>query len=127
MSLSNRLLAKFERFGYREFEIGDTVARGFADVGYEEFALIAEHKILSTYTGKASALETHERDFFFKVFSIDEMIQYLQRQGVELRLLELEDGREWHVVAKRVDTLYELRGEGLQELLVDLMTALIQT
>ena len=123
MSISNELLAKFERLGLREFEIGDTVGRGFADVGYEEFTVIADSKLLSLYTGKSAQISEADRKFIFRVLAVDEMVVTMRRRGAQIAISASDDGREWHAEARMAGRSFNGRGTLLQEALVELLIA----
>ena len=64
------------------FEPGDIVARGFADLGFEEFQVLPSSKLLSLTAGTVSALPTEHSNHFFWIPSVDEIVGLLERRGV---------------------------------------------
>jgi len=74
---------------------GMRVARGFADLGYEEFYLLPQNKLVSIYTGESSQYNPTERDFFFLVPDTKQLIAELNNRECEIISLEHEDNREW--------------------------------
>lgn len=77
------------------FEVGDVVARGFADLGYEEFQLLQSRKLLSLTAGTTAPLTSdHERHFFW-IPSVDEVTELLEMQGAVIKGCRRIDGRTW--------------------------------
>ena len=71
------------------------MARGFADLGYEEFYLLPQNKLVSIYTGENSQYNPAERDFFFLVPDTKQLIAELNSRECEITSLEHQDNREW--------------------------------
>ncbi|MCO6429670.1 MAG: hypothetical protein J5J00_02335 [Deltaproteobacteria bacterium] len=129
MARSNSILKRCEelaRAGFLpEFEPGMTIGRGFADLGYEEFALLSESKIVSLYTGRESILPQDDRRQFFSVPSADEIVNEIAKRRFEIKNLEFKDQREWALTLMRGEeeirvtssSLYEVLIEGLTEIL----------
>lgn len=77
------------------WEPGRAVARGFADLGYEEFVLLTESTLVSTFTGERSTLAPDHRRFFFRVPTFEELVDLLEdRLGVVNELARTVHG-EW--------------------------------
>lgn len=79
-----------------QWEIGSTVARGFADLGFEEFIVLPQGKLLSLYTGQSTALKEGEESHLFFVPSTEELIDELARNGVTISSMHLIEG-SWRV------------------------------
>lgn len=78
-----------------QFEVGDKIARGFADLGAEEFQVIAQDRIISLFTGHQSDLLDSERRFFFELPDVDRLIEILDQKGVEIFELSRPNQRRW--------------------------------
>lgn len=85
------------------FEPGDIVARGFADLGFEEFQVLPGPKLLSLTAGTMTTLQDDHRHFFFWVPSVDETVELIEREGWVARMCERGDTREWRVEFVRRD------------------------
>lgn len=100
------------------FEPGDIVARGFADLGYEEFQVLPSEKILSLTAGSVSALPPEHASHFFWIPSIDEITELLERRGVPCVSCSRVDRREWLVEAQYADELETHRHSSLHQALL---------
>ena len=97
------------------FEPGDIVARGFADLGFEEFQVLPGPKLLSLTAGTTTPLPADHTSHFFWIPSIDECIELLEKGGASCVTCERRDGREWiiqaqcdgHVEVQRARALHE--------------------
>lgn len=85
------------------FEPGDIVARGFADLGFEEFQVLPGPSLLSLTAGTVSRLPEDHQGHFFWIPSVDESVTLLESKGAEIQVLRREDGREWHLQCVRSD------------------------
>lgn len=77
------------------FEPGDVVARGFADLGFEEFQVLPGSMLLSLTAGTVSAIPEGHRDHFFWIPSFDEAIDMVEMRGGTVQSLLREDARTW--------------------------------
>jgi hypothetical protein len=77
---------------------GAHLARGFADVGYEEFCLLPSGHLASLFTASAAELRDEERRFFFVVPSVDEVREELDRRGWDIVTLESPERRGWKML-----------------------------
>ena len=77
------------------FLVGDRVARGFADLGYEEFCMLPGNKMVSLYNGKVSDLSEDHRRFFFLVPTVEQLVQELALRGEKIEGLEFKEQRNW--------------------------------
>jgi hypothetical protein len=97
------------------FEPGDVVARGFADLGFEEFQVLPGPRLLSLTAGTATPLPVEHRGHFCWIPSIDEAIALLEGLGAELSSCSRHEAREWVVELRVRDTLHELRGRSFHD------------
>ncbi len=79
------------------FEAGDVVARGFADLGFEEFQVLPGPRLLSLTAGTASTLPEEHRQHFFWIPSVDETVELLEVRGAHIRACMREEERDWVV------------------------------
>lgn len=71
----------YRRGALQSFRPGDVVARGFADVGFEEFFILHDGSLLSLTTSRRSELPPTERHAFFLLPSTDDLIAEIERLG----------------------------------------------
>lgn len=102
-----------------EFRKGERVARGFADLGYEEFYCLSEHSLVSIFTGHTTTLAPEHRGFFFPVFTEDFLTNEIQKSYYDLQSLEFENQRVWKAHMKSAKT-----GAALVETHAELLCAL---
>jgi len=100
------------------FEPGDVVARGFADLGFEEFQVLPGPKLLSLTAGTTSALPNEHRQHFFWVPSVDESVAILEQAGIGCLRCEQLDRGEWRVEAQRDGELEAQSARSLSEALL---------
>jgi len=113
------LAAEAKQWGLApRFEPGDIVARGFADLGYEEFQVLPSSKILSLTAGSVSALPSEHASHFFWIPSTDEITEILERRGVPCVTCSRVDQREWLVEAQYADELESHRHPSLHQALL---------
>lgn len=79
------------------FEPGDVVARGFADLGHEEFQVLPGAKLLSLTAGTVSALSAEQSPHLFWIPSVDETVELLEKRGTACIGVRRIDQREWSV------------------------------
>ena len=84
---------------------GLRLSRGFADVGYEEFVVLPNGKLMSLFTGQQSEFSSDHRGFFFEVLTIERLIELLSQngdgpnQGVTPPQARLDETGRWIVSA----------------------------
>ncbi len=105
------------------FEAGDIVARGFADLGHEEFQVLPGSKLLSLTAGTVSGLQADHALHFFWIPSVDESTALLERAGVACISTTREEMREWRVEAQYRDTLETHRARSLHEAMLRALCA----
>lgn len=97
---SNDLLLRFSQIPLLRrcrLTSGMKIARGFADIGFEEFCLLPGNKILSLFTGACTVYQEEDRQHFFFVPPADAMIDILEQEGIEIYELSSADRRTWSV------------------------------
>jgi hypothetical protein len=80
------------------FEAGDIVARGFADLGSEEFQVLPGNNLLSLTAGTVKPLPFEHRDYFFWIPSVDEAVDLIEAKGYEINHCSREEMRDWSLV-----------------------------
>ncbi len=92
LSLSHELLR--EKFPWKILP-GMRIARGFADVGFEEYSVLTERSMVSLSTGQKGEIPESYRDHFFPIFTPDEISSALYELGVDIVSLEFVNQRTW--------------------------------
>ena len=77
------------------FEPGDLVARGFADLGFEEFQVLPGPRLLSLTAGSVTPLAQDGRAHFFWIPSSDEAVDLIERCGARIGGITRINQREW--------------------------------
>ncbi len=97
----------YRRGALLQIESGDLVARGFADVGVEEFYLLPDGRVLSLTTGEKTDLGLDNRTAFFLIPSVDDLVLEIERFGGSVEhIARAHDGSGWCV------TVAGRQGEG---------------
>lgn len=123
---SNEILAKYELLkDLFPIEVGEKIARGFADLGFEEFYLVTPTKMVSIFTGQTSALTDDQRGFFFVVPSFDRLHQALLVQGWEIKELDYKYNRNWHITIQRNQQKCQLVAASLELVFLEALTSII--
>lgn len=76
---------------------GTRVARGFADLGYEEFCVLSNHRLLSLFTGAITPFGEGEAAHLCVVPDADLLVDVLERRGWDIASLDFEERRCWVV------------------------------
>jgi hypothetical protein len=109
-----------EFFPLEELPLGGRVARGFADLGVEEFILAPQNWLISTMTGERSFFKLADSSFF-RLPSADEIVECLVRKGVTDITLKFRDEREWDVHCKIGEAYYYAVSSDIEEALLALL------
>jgi hypothetical protein len=93
------------------FRPGARLARGFADVGFEEFVILPNLKMMSLFTGAQTEVVADHQNFFFEIPSLDDVLRELEERGEPVVEVEFKGGREWllrtpHLSGKAGDLHY---------------------
>lgn len=88
------------------FEPGDVVARGFADLGFEEFQVMPGTVLLSLTAGTTTTMPAEHQHHFFWIPSVDEAIDLLEKRGAVCGNCARANGRDW---------VFQVRVEGIEE------------
>jgi len=102
------------------FVVGMQIARGFADLGFEEFLVLQGKKILSLFTGKITQLNQEEEHHLFLIYTPDQLVNMINQSGFEIKRLEFCDQRTWKLECAPNDISIEA-----DSLLTGLLRALI--
>lgn len=108
------------------FEPGDIVARGFADLGHEEFQVLPGPKLLSLTAGTVSQVQDDSASHFFWIPSVDEITALLEKAGAQCVSLARQEQREWVVEAQHRDSIECQRARSLHEALLLVLRAVFK-
>jgi len=110
-----------------ELEAGMKVARGFADLGYEEFLLLPGDRLLALYSGQITPLPPEHRGFFFAVPSPDELVERIIKGNFDIASLVYEEQRSWRLTLAEATTgiIRETQGDSLEECLANGMISIL--
>lgn len=88
--------------GFRpRFETGSVVARGFADLGYEEFLILPGERLLSLMSGTITVMPEEHRHFFIAVPSESDLNEALDRAGYRVLAVQGVSRRQWDAIIER--------------------------
>lgn len=109
------------------FEPGDVIARGFADLGFEEFQVLPSSQMLSLTAGTISRILDDHKGHFFWIPSVDEGIAWLEARGVTVQQCAREDARTWALsLLQPGGESVEACGESLHETVLRALLAMLQ-
>lgn len=99
---------------------GDRVGRGFADLGFEEFLILDNRRIVSLMTGTVSPRQEDELRHLFLIPTVDEAFEIAVKGGVDIMTLVCEDNRAWEadVRAFEHNATAKLRGQSLEDIAI---------
>jgi hypothetical protein len=80
------------------FQPGDVLARGFADLGFEEFCILPGNLILSLQAGKVAPLPEEDRHRFFWVPTVEQFLDEIDKRGADIQRIEFPERRQWRIV-----------------------------
>jgi hypothetical protein len=90
---SNSFLSLCEKLQLSpSFALHEVVARGFADVGYESFAVLPGRRLLSLFTGKITPLQEQEAEFFFLVPDVEHLLLRAKEESLFINFELVESG-----------------------------------
>lgn len=96
-------LGEFSLFA--DWQPGLRIARGYADLGFEEFMLLSETKLLSLINGKISEVIQEDKRHFFVVPTADSLVQEIQRHNYDILELQYLEQRAWVLKLRQVESL----------------------
>ena len=110
---------------FSDISTGTRVARGFADLGYEEFYCLSNKKLVSVFTGHVSDFTPEHQHFFFTVPGVEGLVDAIAKKNFNVDSFTFVDQRTWAVVLRHAqnDERVETRD---RELVCALSDALIQ-
>ena len=118
------LVLQLSRIGVvRDADVGDTVARFFADLGAEEFQVLPNGRLLSLHTGNIS--ERAQDAELFVVLGVDEIVQAIVAQGGDIEAVELLDARTWRVRVRRAGQTEESEDRSLPSAFARLLLQMV--
>lgn len=79
---------------------GMRVARGFADLGYEEFYCLSDKKLVSIFTGHLSDITPEHRNFFFAILPIEALVDSISKLHYDVESFTFVDQRRWRVALR---------------------------
>ena len=101
--------------GFRfDFDKGKKVARGFADLGYEEFYLLPGEKIVSVFTGSVAPFDDQAGEHFFVIPSSADLIVAIEQLDFDLKALDYCERRTWRLQLSHISTNDTQSFEGVQ-------------
>jgi hypothetical protein len=103
------------------FEVGQMVARGFADVGSEEFLVLPGEKLLSLTAGTIKPLPEDHREFFYWIPSEDECAKQIDLLGIAKISVSRELARKWVVTCEVEGETVETSDKFLQMAMVQML------
>jgi hypothetical protein len=103
------------------FEVGQMVARGFADVGSEEFLVLPGEKLLSLTAGTIKPLPEDHREFFYWIPSEDECAKQIYLLGIAKISISRELARKWVVTCEAEGETVETSDKFLQMAMVQML------
>lgn len=114
--------------GWRpQFEAGMRVGRGYADLGYEEFLLLPNGKLVSLVNGSSSELPQTHIAHFFSIPDAAALVQEIRRRGFNVTSIEFAEQREFRIRAERSGSVHAASArvfeEALAKVLLGVLTA----
>jgi len=109
------------------FEVGQVVARGFADLGFEEFQVLPGPKILSLTAGTMSELPEAHLHHFFWIPSVDECVKLSELNGLMDCRCVRDSGRDWRVTGVCCETELHAVARSLHEAMLQMTLDVMRT
>ena len=103
------------------FEPGEIVARGFADLGFEEFLILPSKKLLSVMTGNIAELADGDRDRLVFVPGVEQLVEILEERKCFLERIEFVDGVRWVGLARFLEEQISCESKSLKACLMNLV------
>ncbi len=123
MHLSNsqlRSLESLKELGFSlDLSAGGQVARGFADLGYEQFLIMNNGKLLALYTGTITELKPEHQQFFFNVPAVDRLLLELHLLGWDIQTINYRSAMSCEVVLSADGQALSFKGESFYAALVE--------
>ena len=110
LELFHKLLAL--NFSY-ELCPGLRIGRGFADVGFEEYSVLANNKAVSLSTGKVIELDEFYQNYYFPILSSDQIVKELYARGWDINSCEYVQQRTWEVKISKDNKSYSENNNSL--------------
>ncbi len=102
------------------------IARGYADLGYEEFLLLPGGRLVSLVGGAGSEFPEGHKHLFFQVPGVQEMVERIDRLGFDIADVRYQHQRRWCVEAHDPKRCIRLTGchEELECALCDILSSI---
>lgn len=98
-----------------DITVGVVVARGFADLGFEEYQVVPGPKIISLCTGNCKELPAEEKKNFFVVPTVDFIVTKLGKDGWDIEKIVFDEQRVWRMEIQSEDRCLNSFGPTLIE------------
>ena len=76
---------------------GHRIARGFADVGYEEYSVLNDHQAVSLFAGNTIVLDEFYLNYYFFIPTADQIFNELYSKGWDVEKLIWKNQRTWEL------------------------------
>ncbi len=123
LKLAHELLK--EKFDWKIVP-GLRIARGFADVGFEEYSVLTESSMVSLSTGQKGEIPESFREHFFPVFTPDQISRVLYRMEIDLSRIEYIDQRTWQGEFVKGNFKNTIEAESLDELFLKALLSAVR-
>jgi hypothetical protein len=118
---------KLSRSGFfLDFYEGQSVARRYADIGFEEFMVLNNYELVSKLTGTKSSLVTDEKRELFLVPIFEEAVAWLEECGGNLSSLTKTGAKRWKAQVKYGDKILETEEKSPAECIVVIGTKILK-
>lgn len=123
LKLAHELLK--EKFDWKIVP-GLRIARGFADVGFEEYSVLTERTMVSLSTGQKGEIPETFREHFFPVLTPDQISNVLYRMEIDLSRIEYIDQRTWQGEFVKGSSNKTIAADSLDELFLKALLSAIR-
>jgi predicted nuclease of predicted toxin-antitoxin system len=115
------------RGGLKNFNPGDTVARGFSDFGYEEFIFLENNNVISTISWTKSLLHQSSFEHLFLVPNSNQTFIELERYNVVVQSIVKGKNNDWIISAQNnaSDEMLLSRDEDFQYALLKMLAKVL--
>ena len=104
-----------------ELKPGNRIARGFADIGSEEYSVINQHQAVSLLTGKVIELDEFYLNYYFFVPTVDQCVAEVYQRGFDIKTCEFINQRTWTICLTKDQEVITSESRSLSSCLVDLL------
>jgi hypothetical protein len=108
-----------------EFEPGTRLCRGYADLGFEEFLLLPNNRLVSLVNGSASKFPEAHRAHFYAIPSADALVHEIRRRGFDITSIDFADQRSFRIRAERSGLAVGAESRSFEEALAQTLLAVL--